>query len=73
VIWPKLYERQRRVILSARMLAVHGASREGEVVTRRPSGKRFIEALASVGHRTPLSIAARAVISFITAARARSA
>jgi len=33
VIWPKLYERQRRVILSAGMLAVHGRiQREGEVV-----------------------------------------
>jgi error-prone DNA polymerase len=33
VIWPKLYERQRRVILSARMMAVHGRiQREGEVV-----------------------------------------
>jgi error-prone DNA polymerase len=33
VIWPKLYERQRRVILSAKMMAVHGRiQREGEVV-----------------------------------------
>jgi error-prone DNA polymerase len=33
VIWPKLYETQRRVILSARMMAVHGRiQREGEVV-----------------------------------------
>jgi error-prone DNA polymerase len=33
VIWPKLYERQRRVILAARMMAVHGRiQREGEVV-----------------------------------------
>jgi error-prone DNA polymerase len=33
VIWPKLYERQRRVILSARMMAVHGRiQRAGEVV-----------------------------------------
>ena len=33
VIWPKLYEKQRRVILSARMMAVHGRiQREGEVV-----------------------------------------
>jgi error-prone DNA polymerase len=33
VIWPKLYERQRRVILSAGMLAIHGRiQREGEVV-----------------------------------------
>jgi error-prone DNA polymerase len=33
VIWPKLYERQRRVVLSAGMLAVHGRiQNEGEVV-----------------------------------------
>jgi len=33
VIWPKLFERQRRVVLSARMMAVHGRiQREGEVV-----------------------------------------
>jgi error-prone DNA polymerase len=33
VIWPKLYERQRRVVLSARMLAVKGrVQREGAVV-----------------------------------------
>ena len=33
VIWPKLYERQRPVILSAKMMAVHGRiQREGEVV-----------------------------------------
>jgi error-prone DNA polymerase len=33
VIWPKLYERQRRVILSAPMMAAHGrVQREGEVV-----------------------------------------
>jgi error-prone DNA polymerase len=33
VIWQKLYERQRRVILAARVMAVHGRiQREGEVV-----------------------------------------
>ena len=33
VTWPKLYERQRRVILSARMMAIHGRiQREGSVV-----------------------------------------
>jgi error-prone DNA polymerase len=33
VIWPNLYEKQRRVILSAGMMAVHGRiQREGEVV-----------------------------------------
>jgi error-prone DNA polymerase len=33
VIWPSLYERQRRIVLSARMLGVKGeVQREGEVV-----------------------------------------
>jgi error-prone DNA polymerase len=33
VIWPKLFERQRRVVLSAKMMAVYGRiQREGEVV-----------------------------------------
>jgi error-prone DNA polymerase len=33
VIWPSLYEKQRRIILSAGMIAVHGRiQREGEVV-----------------------------------------
>ncbi len=33
VIWPKLYDRRRRIILSAGMVAVHGRiQREGEVV-----------------------------------------
>ncbi len=33
VIWPKVFEKQRRVILAARMMAVHGRiQREGEVV-----------------------------------------
>jgi error-prone DNA polymerase len=53
VIWPKLYERQRRVILSAGMMAVHGRiQREGEVV--HLVAHRVIdlsEALASVGRR----------------------
>ena len=53
VIWPKLYERQRRVILSAGMMAVHGRiQREGEVVhlvAHRVSD--LSNALASVGHR----------------------
>jgi error-prone DNA polymerase len=52
VIWPKLYERQRRVILSASMMAVHGRiQREGEVVhlvAHRVSD--LSEFLASVGH-----------------------
>jgi error-prone DNA polymerase len=53
VIWPKLYERQRRVILSAGMMAVHGRiQREGEVVhlvAHRVSD--LSEFLASVGSR----------------------
>ena len=53
VIWPKLYKRQRRVILSAGMMAVHGSiQREGEVVhlvAHRVSD--LSEALTSVGHR----------------------
>jgi error-prone DNA polymerase len=33
VIWPSLYEKQRRIILSASMMAVHGrVQREGDVV-----------------------------------------
>ena len=33
VIWPTLYEKQRRIILSAGMIAVYGCiQREGEVV-----------------------------------------
>jgi len=43
VIWQKLYERQRRVILAARVMAVHcRIQREGEV-TRRSSIDRFIK------------------------------
>ena len=53
VIWPKLYERQRRVILSAGMMAVHGRiQREGEVVhlvAHRVTD--LSNALASVGSR----------------------
>ncbi len=53
VIWPKLYERQRRIILSARMMAVHGRiQREGEVVhivAHRLTDHS--DALASVGDR----------------------
>ena len=53
VIWPKLYERQRRVILSAGMMAVHGRiQREGEVVhlvAHRVTD--LSRALASVGDR----------------------
>jgi len=53
VIWPKLYERQRRVILSAKMMAVHGRiQREGEVVhlvAHRLTN--LSKTLASVGSR----------------------
>ena len=72
VIWPKLYERQRRVILSAGMMAVHGRiQREGEVVhlvAHRVSD--LSNALASVGSRDatfPLPHG-RGDRSFITAA-----
>jgi error-prone DNA polymerase len=53
VIWPKLYERQRRVILSAGMLAVHGRiQREGEVVHLVAHRVNDLsEVLAGVGHR----------------------
>ncbi|MGQ0444807.1 MAG: error-prone DNA polymerase [Beijerinckiaceae bacterium] len=53
VIWPKLYEKQRRIILSARMLAVQGRiQREGEVVhlvAQRVSD--LSDLLASIKHR----------------------
>ena len=53
VIWSKLYERQRRVILSAPMMAAHGrVQREGEVVhlvAHRVSD--LSDTLASVGQR----------------------
>ena len=53
VIWPKLYERQRRVILSARMMAVHGRiQRAGEVVHLVAHRLTDLSnALASVGDR----------------------
>jgi len=53
VIWPKLYERQRRVILAARMMAVHGRiQREGEVVHLVAHRLTDLSsALASVGDR----------------------
>jgi DNA polymerase III alpha subunit len=43
VIWPKLYERQRRIILLARMMAVHGRiQRKREVVgTAATTGSRI--------------------------------
>ena len=53
VIWPKLYERQRRVILSAGMMAIHGRiQREGEVVHLvAHQVSDLSNALASVGSR----------------------
>ena len=53
VIWPKLYEKQRRIILSASMVAVAGqVQKEGEVVhlvARRITDLSHL--LASLGHR----------------------
>jgi error-prone DNA polymerase len=53
VIWPTVFEKQRRVILSAGMMAVYGRiQREGEVV--RLVGHRLTDlsqGLASVGDR----------------------
>ncbi len=53
VIWPKLYERQRRVILSAKMMAARGRiQRAGEVVhvvAHRVAD--LSDLLASIGHR----------------------
>ncbi|MGH6839130.1 MAG: error-prone DNA polymerase [Methylocella sp.] len=53
VIWPKLYEKQRRIILSARMMAVDGRiQREGEVVHLVAQHLTDLSpALASVGDR----------------------
>jgi error-prone DNA polymerase len=53
VIWPKVFEKQRRVILSARMMAVHGRiQREGEVVHLVAHYLTDLsEALASIGGR----------------------
>ncbi len=53
VIWPNLYERQRRVILSSGMMAVHGRiQREGEVVHLVAHRLTDLsDALASVGGR----------------------
>jgi error-prone DNA polymerase len=53
VIWPKVFEKQRRIILSARMMAVHGRiQREGEVVHLVAQHLTDLSnALASVGDR----------------------
>ena len=53
VIWPSLFERQRRVILSASMLAIEGRlQREGEVVHVIADRLHDLSAaLASVGDR----------------------
>ncbi len=53
VIWPKLYEKQRRVILSSAMMAIYGRiQRAGEVVhlvAHRVTD--LSDLLASIGHR----------------------
>jgi error-prone DNA polymerase len=53
VVWPSLYEKQRRIILTASMLSVHGRiQREGEVVhliAHRLTD--FSGALAGIGER----------------------
>jgi error-prone DNA polymerase len=53
VIWPNLFARQRRVVLSAKMMAVYGRiQREGEVVhlvAHRVTD--LSDLLASIGHR----------------------
>ena len=53
VIWPKLYERQRRVILSSAMMAIYGRiQREGEVVHLVAHRLTDLsDLLASIGHR----------------------
>ncbi len=53
VIWPKLYEKQRRVILSAGMLGVDGRiQREGDVVHLVAQQLTDLsESLASIGNR----------------------
>ncbi|PNE12817.1 MAG: error-prone DNA polymerase [Beijerinckiaceae bacterium] len=53
VIWPKVFEKQRRIILSARMMAVNGRiQREGEVVHLVAQHLTDLSpALASVGDR----------------------
>jgi len=53
VIWPSLYEKQRRIILSAGMMAAHGRiQREGEVVHLVAQHLTDLSpALASVGDR----------------------
>ena len=59
VIWPSLYEKQRRVVLAASMLGVHGRiQREGEVVHLVAHKLEDLSAdLASVGERnTPFPL-----------------
>jgi error-prone DNA polymerase len=53
VIWPNLYEKQRRVILSAGMLGVDGRiQREGDVVHLVAQQLTDLsESLASIGNR----------------------
>jgi error-prone DNA polymerase len=56
VIWPSLYERQRRIILAAGMIAVQGrVQREGEVVHLVAHHLTDLSPeLAGVGDRFPL-------------------
>ena len=53
VVWPKLFEKQRRIILSASMMAIHGRIQgEGEVVHLVTQRLTDLSAeLASVGDR----------------------
>jgi error-prone DNA polymerase len=53
VIWPNLYEKQRRIILSSNMMAVYGrVQREGEVAHLVAHRLTDLSAeLASVGER----------------------
>ncbi|WP_404419711.1 error-prone DNA polymerase [Brevundimonas vesicularis] len=59
VIWPSLYERQRRIVLSASMLVVDGkVQREGDVVhivaTQLHDGSALLAAVGDRGEAFPL-------------------
>jgi error-prone DNA polymerase len=68
VIWPSLYERQRRIILAAGMFAVQGRiQREGEVVhlvARHPTCRRNWPASesATTGFRCRTDAATNSII-----------
>jgi len=53
VIWPKLFERQRRIVLASRMMAARGRiQREGDVIHLVVRQLRdFSDMLASIGQR----------------------